>query len=289
MATRNDTSSPSHPFLPSRSKKNKRFGSFKGLVNKRKSKNKKNQSQSASASQASSPSRPRPQSSNTNRNRDKDDSTVYSVAFDATTTASIPASDNASAKTTPLGEPVHVILLLMDPQTRRFELLQLEFDSATAKVSDITDQIVISATEPSLIIQTFETLTDLRGVELVPNKYIAEYVDSAGVIVAVPSSTKDRGKAVAAMATPILTNPKVHTMVSVSSNFLVCFVCSLGTYMYILNLMSSFCFSFRSLTIYLCFFFISTAHIVRFRHSRSAISQWHHPPTTQGHYHWQQG
>lgn len=104
----------------------------------------------------------------------------------------------------------------MDPQTRRFELLQLEFDSATAKVSDITDQIVISATEPSLIIQTFETLTDLRGVELVPNKYIAEYVDSAGVIVAVPSSTKDRGKAVAAMATPILTNPKVHTMLTSS-------------------------------------------------------------------------
>jgi hypothetical protein len=286
MATRNDTSSPS------RSKKNKRFGSFKGLVNKRKSKNKKNQSQSASASasasQASSPSRPRPQSSNTNRNRDKDDSTVYSVAFDATTTASIPASDNASAKTTPLGEPVHVILLLMDPQTRRFELLQLEFDSATAKVSDITDQIVISATEPSLIIQTFETLTDLKGVELVPNKYIAEYVDSAGVIVAVPSSTKDRGKAVAAMATPILTNPKVHTMVSVSSNFLVCFVYTLGTYIFFeFNVIILL---FFPLTHYLfMFFLISTAHIVRFRHSRSAISQWHPPPTTQGHYHWQQG
>ena len=58
---------------------------------------------------------------------------------------------SSSAKT-PVGEPVQVILFLMDPQTRRFELLQLELNSATAKVSDVIDQIVISATEPSLII-----------------------------------------------------------------------------------------------------------------------------------------
>ena len=38
---------------------------------------------------------------------------------------------------TPVGDPIRVILLLMDPKTRTFEILQLEFDSSVAKVSDI--------------------------------------------------------------------------------------------------------------------------------------------------------
>ena len=41
------------------------------------------------------------------------------------------------------------------------------FDSAIIKVSDIIVHIVISATEPSLLIQTYETLTDLQGIELI--------------------------------------------------------------------------------------------------------------------------
>jgi hypothetical protein len=101
----------------------------------------------------------------------------------------------------------------MDPTTRRFELLQLEFDSATARVSDITEQIPISATEPSLMGQKFETLTNLKGMELIAEEYIRLYVESAGVVVAVPTTTKEKGEAVARMATPILSNKKVHQMV----------------------------------------------------------------------------
>ncbi len=101
----------------------------------------------------------------------------------------------------------------MDPTTRRFELLQLEFDSATARVSDITEQIPISATEPSLMGQKFETLTNLKGMELIAEEYIRLYVESAGVVVAVPTTTKEKGEAVARMATPILSNKKVHEMV----------------------------------------------------------------------------
>ena len=115
MATRNDTST----------KKNKRLFGFKGLVNKRKSKNKKIQSQ-------------------------------YSITEDDSTPScaiTVGSSVMSSSAKTPVGEPVQVIVLvLMDPQTRRFDLLQLEFNSATVKVSDVIDQIVISATEPSLII-----------------------------------------------------------------------------------------------------------------------------------------
>jgi hypothetical protein len=43
-----------------------------------------------------------------------------------------------------------VVLLLMDPETRRFELLQLEFDSLKAFVSDVLAQIPISVTEDAL-------------------------------------------------------------------------------------------------------------------------------------------
>ncbi len=174
---------------------------------KRKSKKSKSTGASSTASRSSAAT-----------NDPRDDSTVYSVAFDASTNASTPASsaptDNASAKT-PLGEPLHVILLMMDPLTRRFELLQLEFDSATAKVSDITDQIPLAATEPSLTSQKFESLTTLKGDELISSKPIAEYIDSAGIIVAVPTTTIEKGGAVAKMANPILTNPKVHSMVSI--------------------------------------------------------------------------
>ena len=131
---------------------------------------------------------------------------------------------SSSAKT-PVGEPVQVIVLvLMDPQTRRFDLLQLEFNSATVKVSDVIDQIVISATDPSLRIQTYETLTDLQGIELVPSKYIAEYIDSAGVVLAVPSSCTEKGEAVVKQANTILTDPKFHTMVSSKTDALLCLV-----------------------------------------------------------------
>ena len=98
------------------------------------------------------------------------------------------------------------------------------FDSATAKVSDVIDQIVISATEPSLRIQTYETLTDLQGIELVPSKYIAEYIDSAGVVLAVPSSCTEKGEAVVKQANTILTMPKIHTMVSSKTDALLCLV-----------------------------------------------------------------
>jgi hypothetical protein len=190
MATRNDTST----------KKNKRLFGFKGLVNKRKSKNKKIQSQYSITEDDSTPS--------------------CAITVGSTVGSSVMSS---SAKT-PVGEPVQVIVLLMDPQTRRFELLQLEFNSATVKVSDVIDQIVISATDPSLRIQTYETLTDLQGIELVPSKLIAEYIDSAGVVLAVPSSCTDKGEAVVKQANTILTDPKFHTMVSSKTDALLCLV-----------------------------------------------------------------
>ena len=127
----------------------------------------------------------------------------------------------------------------MDPHTRRFELLQLEFDSHTATVSDITDQIAISATEPSLQGQQFDKngLVTLKGTTLESGKKVGAYVDAgcAAIVIAVPADSMNgtgsgigsgsgsgsgsggavlKPEDVAKMAKPILINPKVHTMVS---------------------------------------------------------------------------
>lgn len=137
---------------------------------------------------------------------------VYSVAFDASTKQS--GVPSLGTEKTPLGDPIHVILLLMDPKTRRFELLQLEFDSSVAKVSDIYGQINASATEITLKSQEYNSLTNLKSEQLDDSKLISAYIDSAGIVIAVPSSSGESPEAITKLATPILTNPKVHKMLS---------------------------------------------------------------------------
>eukprot|EP00536_Pseudo-nitzschia_multiseries_P007458 jgi/Psemu1/18011/gm1.18011_g len=57
----------------------------------------------------------------------------------------------AAASSTAAAAVLDLVVLLMDPASHRFELLQLEFEDANrAKVSDVLVQIPISVTEPSL-------------------------------------------------------------------------------------------------------------------------------------------
>lgn len=181
--------------------KPKRKKLFKGLVRR---KSKKSES-----------SPPPPGETTDSSGKADDESTVYSVAFDATSKVSSGSSMIETQKT-PLGDPIHVILLLMDPKTRRFELLQLEFDSNTAKVDDVFSQIAISATEPTLRTQKYESLCNLVGEELKSGLELAEYIDTAGIVIAVPATSEEDSQSIAKMATPILSNPKVHTMLSSS-------------------------------------------------------------------------
>jgi hypothetical protein len=58
---------------------------------------------------------------------------------------------------------LELVVLLMDPISRRFELLQLEFDSARAKVSDLLTQIPLSVTETSLQTQEYSGVLDSTG------------------------------------------------------------------------------------------------------------------------------
>jgi len=88
----------------------------------------------------------------------------------------------------------------------------LEFDSNTAKVDDVFSQIAVSATEPTLRSQSYDSLYTLTGEELKAGLELGEYIESAGIVIAVPSASEEKPESVTKMANPILSNPKVHNM-----------------------------------------------------------------------------
>jgi hypothetical protein len=63
-----------------------------------------------------------------------------------------------------LNGPISLVLLLVDPPTLRFELLQLEFDTPQeATVNDVLEQISNSVTEPAIQKLKFIALVDRLG------------------------------------------------------------------------------------------------------------------------------
>lgn len=113
-----------------------------------------------------------------------------------------------SPKVTPA---LQVILLLMDPETRRFELLQLEFDSNKALVSDVIAQIPLSVTEEQLRLQEYRGVCDRSGMEMIKTMRLSEFCKTNEVILAIPSSMS--ASDCARLARPILADEGVILMV----------------------------------------------------------------------------
>jgi len=114
--------------------------------------------------------------------------------------------------------PIQIILLLMDPASRRFELLQLEFDSTKALVSDILLQIELSATEKTLREMAYVGVCDRSGMEMISSMKLAHFCNAERgneVVLAIPKGMS--GVETAALATPILEDEKVVEMVSAKS------------------------------------------------------------------------
>jgi hypothetical protein len=107
-----------------------------------------------------------------------------------------------------------VVLLLMDPETRRFELLQLEFDSLKALVSDVLAQIPISVTEDALRKQTYTGIAGNNGVEMSPTKLLATFCKGNEVLVAIPDGLPS--SECIRLARPILSDENVVAMVTLS-------------------------------------------------------------------------
>lgn len=104
-----------------------------------------------------------------------------------------------------------VVLLLMDPETRRFELLQLEFDSLKALVSDVLAQITVSVTEDALRQQTYTGICGFAGKEMTPEQLLATFCHGNDVLVAIPVGVN--AKECTRLAKPILGDEKVGAMV----------------------------------------------------------------------------
>jgi hypothetical protein len=118
-----------------------------------------------------------------------------------------------SGPPTPVKKPylLKVVLLLMDPTTRRFELLQLEFDSLKALVSDVLNQIPVSVTEESLRSQQYSGICGKSATLMASDQLLSTFCVGNDVLVAVPSSLT--AKECTRLAKPILSDDKVLSMV----------------------------------------------------------------------------
>ena len=117
-------------------------------------------------------------------------------------------------------ENVQVILLLMAFTSRRFELLQLEFDPNKALVSDILAQVSTSATEEELRSQNYVGICNVAGSEFPAELLLRNVVQKENeVMLAISEGVT--ATACAKLAAPILNDSKVRVMVSISfsSNF----------------------------------------------------------------------
>jgi hypothetical protein len=107
-----------------------------------------------------------------------------------------------------------VALLLMDPNTRRFELLQLQFDSLKALVSDALNQIPVSAKEESLRSQQYSGICGKSATLVASDRLLTTFCDVNDVLVAVP--TLLTAQECTRLAKPILSDDKVLSMVGLA-------------------------------------------------------------------------
>jgi hypothetical protein len=123
------------------------------------------------------------------------------------------ASNTKSEEPTETKKPymLKIALLLVDAATRRFELLQLEFDSDKALVSDSLGQIPIHVTEKVLSGQTYMGVSDASGTEQKRTVPLFDFCKGNDVLVAIPQGTS--AQECARLAKPILSDPKVVGMV----------------------------------------------------------------------------
>jgi len=155
----------------------------------------------------STPMSPRPSA--------QDDETVYGVQVDDQSVMSEARSLLNSKEEVP-ERTIQVVLLIMDPKTRRFELLQLEFDPEKALTSDVIAQIKSSATEQVLRDLEYVGICDSNGKKLDGAKMLNTYCPEGNeILMALPKGTD--AKRCTKLANPILKDPSVLAMLKPST------------------------------------------------------------------------
>lgn len=197
------------------SQKKKRF-SIKGLLNGESRKERRaREEKEAKGKGASARSAPDTQEAETVYQVDVDDRTISVMSGDTKNTSA--TADKTAEGFLSGGNKAYmlkVVLLLMDPETRRFELLQLEFDSDKALVSDVLTQIPVAVTEDVLKKQTYVGICGSAGTEMNSGVLLAEFCKGNDVLVAVPDGVA--ASECARLARPILNDEKVINMVSLT-------------------------------------------------------------------------
>jgi hypothetical protein len=145
---------------------------------------------------------------------DHSKSTGVSVQADEFSAA---ASANAKVEKPRTALTLQLVLLLMDPSTRRFELLQLEFDSDKARVSDVLAQIPISVTEAAIRSQIYQGVIDSNFESKDEFSKLVDFCGSKTVLVAVPKGLEV--KECVRLARPILCDKQVERMVRDDAEF----------------------------------------------------------------------
>jgi hypothetical protein len=129
-------------------------------------------------------------------------------------TMSVDSSDgmnNGVIGTVQSTDILKIVLLLMDTKSRRFELLQLEFDSQKALVSDVLGQIPFSVTESALSEQTYVSICGVDSKEVASSELLSNFCSGNEVLVAMPAGAT--AKECVRLARPILSDDKVVSMV----------------------------------------------------------------------------
>jgi hypothetical protein len=130
------------------------------------------------------------------------------------TCASTPSPDKPKSTQQVRAETVHVILLLLSVNSRRFELLQLEFDPNIVRVSDLIASVSASASDEELRNQKYIGICRADGTELPMELLLKDGVKTENeVMVAVPEGAT--AFSCTKLAAPILNDPKVRFMVSI--------------------------------------------------------------------------
>lgn len=122
--------------------------------------------------------------------------------------------DKANVREVPAAETpsFQLVLLLLEPLTGRFELLQLEFDSERARVIDVLAQVPLSVTEPAIREQDFSGVLCDNGEVMGREKRLVEFCREKQVLVGVPKGLDiDECNR---LARPILTDMQVARMLS---------------------------------------------------------------------------
>jgi hypothetical protein len=105
-----------------------------------------------------------------------------------------------------------LVLLLMDPETRRFELLRIEFiNPSKALVADVLAKIPLCKMEEALRQQVYTGVMSRDGKKKTPETLLSDFCIGNDVLAAVSESVP--AKECARLAKPILSDDKVISVV----------------------------------------------------------------------------